>query len=235
MLFKKLRLLTTNRLDIEKKINKLEISDDAYVKYNNIRIKGKNNVIFIKNRAIVKNCTIEINGDNNEIHIYSEKIAKIKIQSISNNSIIKFENGSNVQDSAINLFSNAGEIVIGENTTFTSVNIVCEEEKNRVLIGKNCMFSYGVNIRNTDSHPIFNENNEIINIGKEVIIGNRVWIGEGTTVLKGVSIADGRVIGAKSLVTKNIKEAGSISVGIPSKVIKENIKWERKFIREITD
>ena len=151
------------------------------------------------------------------------------------NNEIKLLDKVEVEKSYFFINDSNSSIAIGEGTTFEGVKLNSQENNNKIQIGDNCMFSYNVEIRNTDSHPIFNENNEIINIGKEVIIGNRVWIGEGTTVLKGVSIADGCVIGAKSLVTKNIKEAGSISVGIPSKVIKENIKWERKFIREITD
>ena len=53
----------------------------------------------------------------------------------------------------------------------------------------------------------------------KVDIGNDVWIGASAVILKGVQIADGAVIGAGSVVTKNIPK-NAIAVGNPAKVIK---------------
>jgi acetyltransferase-like isoleucine patch superfamily enzyme len=50
-------------------------------------------------------------------------------------------------------------------------------------------------------------------------IGDRVWLGANVTVLKGVSIGDDAIIGAGSVVTKNIPEK-AIAVGVPAKVIR---------------
>lgn len=55
-----------------------------------------------------------------------------------------------------------------------------------------------------------------------VRIGNRVWLGEGVIVMPGVNIGDGSIIGAHSIVNKNIPE-NSIAVGSPAKVIK---RWD---------
>lgn len=54
---------------------------------------------------------------------------------------------------------------------------------------------------------------------RRIVIGNDVWIGANATVLKGVCIGDGAVIGAGSVVTRDIPE-NAIAVGIPAKVIK---------------
>ena len=54
---------------------------------------------------------------------------------------------------------------------------------------------------------------------KECIIGNDVWIGCNSTILRGVTIGDGVVIGANSLVNKSIPPY-AIAVGTPAKVIK---------------
>ena len=53
----------------------------------------------------------------------------------------------------------------------------------------------------------------------KVIIGNNVWIGSGANILPGVSIGDNSIIGAGSVVIKDIP-ANSVAVGIPAKVIK---------------
>lgn len=60
-----------------------------------------------------------------------------------------------------------------------------------------------------------------IEYGKPVVIGQNVWIGGGCIILPGVTIGDNSVIGAGSVVTKDI-EANVIAVGNPCKVIKKN-------------
>ncbi|MEL6495022.1 MAG: acyltransferase [Cyanobacteria bacterium J06623_7] len=56
-------------------------------------------------------------------------------------------------------------------------------------------------------------------IARKTIIGDRVWLGANVTVLKGVQIGHDAVIGAGSVVTKNIPEQ-AIAVGIPAKVVR---------------
>jgi acetyltransferase-like isoleucine patch superfamily enzyme len=68
-------------------------------------------------------------------------------------------------------------------------------------------------------------------ICKPVVIGNNVWLGESVCVLPGVTIGEGCVIGALSVVTKSIPPY-SIAVGSPAKVVKEYDfeinKWIKK-------
>lgn len=67
-------------------------------------------------------------------------------------------------------------------------------------------------------------------ICKPVIIGDNVWLGESVCVLPGVTIGEGCVIGALSVITKSIPPY-SIAVGSPAKVVKQynfvNNKWEK--------
>lgn len=58
-----------------------------------------------------------------------------------------------------------------------------------------------------------------------VEIGNNVWIGVGATILKGVTIGDGAIIAAGSVVTKDIP-ARCLAAGVPAKVIKTDVEWE---------
>jgi acetyltransferase-like isoleucine patch superfamily enzyme len=63
-----------------------------------------------------------------------------------------------------------------------------------------------------------------------VEIGNNVWIGEFVSILQGVKIGEGTIIGSMSVVTKDIP-ANCIAVGSPAKIIKrfnfETAKWEK--------
>lgn len=56
-------------------------------------------------------------------------------------------------------------------------------------------------------------------ISKPTCIGSRVWLGANVTILKGVTVGNDTVIGAGSVVTKDIPE-GVVAVGVPAKVIR---------------
>jgi len=73
------------------------------------------------------------------------------------------------------------------------------------------------------NHKFTNKNKNLVEQGydtKPVMIGRNVWIGTHSVVLPGVSIGDRSVIGAGSIVTKDIP-SNSIAVGNPAKVIKK--------------
>ena len=53
----------------------------------------------------------------------------------------------------------------------------------------------------------------------EIVIGNNVWIGDKATILGGVSIGDNVIVGANSVVTKNVL-SNTIVAGVPAKVVK---------------
>lgn len=106
----------------------------------------------------------------------------------------------------------AGHLHIG-NGTYLNRNtlIVCEK---KVTIGKNCKIAWDVIIMDSDLHTT--PAGTIVN--KEVVIGDRVWIGCRTIILKGVTIGDGATIAAGSVVTKNIP-SNTVWGGVPARPI----------------
>lgn len=89
-----------------------------------------------------------------------------------------------------------------------------------IFIGDHVMIAPNV-ILATGSHPICPELRErVYQYNLPVYIGNRVWIGAGAIVLPGVTIGDDSVIGAGSVVTKDIP-AGVVAAGNPCRVIRE--------------
>ena len=128
-------------------------------------------------------------------------------------------------------------IEVGENF-YANVNLVILDGA-KVCIGDNAFIAPNVGIY-TAGHPIYPDTrNSAFEYGKEVTIGdnvwlggnsvvcpgvhitigNNVWIGAGVIILPGVTIGNNVVIGAGSVVTKNIP-AYSLAVGNPCRVIK---------------
>jgi maltose O-acetyltransferase len=87
-----------------------------------------------------------------------------------------------------------------------------------ISIGSNTMFGPNVQIY-TASHPLDPIERRGRELGKPVAIGNDCWIGGSAVILPGVTIGDGVVVGAGSVVTKNV-EPYVVVAGNPAKVIK---------------
>lgn len=102
---------------------------------------------------------------------------------------------------------------VGENTGLGNLHIVAWT---KVTIGKNCSFSFG-NMIITSTHD-YDDFHTVI--GKPVIIGDNVWITSNVIILPGVRIGSNTVIGAGSVVTKDIP-SGVFAAGNPCKVIKK--------------
>lgn len=103
---------------------------------------------------------------------------------------------------------------------------------NRVIIGNNVFFAPKVNIY-TAGHPIDKDvRNAMLEFGKEVIIGDDVWIGGNTVINPGVTIGSNVVIGSGSVVTKDIP-SNVIAVGNPCRVLRpiteeDTLYWNKK-------
>lgn len=109
-------------------------------------------------------------------------------------------------------------IVLGKNVFINSNCYFMDGAKitvgDNVFIGPSCGFY-------TANHPLdYQTRNQGIEQALPILIGNNVWLGGNVIVLPGVEIGDGCVIGAGSVVTKDI-EANSVATGIPCNVIKK--------------
>lgn len=78
----------------------------------------------------------------------------------------------------------------------------------------------------SDTHNIYGENGDIINEPREIIFGDKIWIGCRATILKGSVIPNNCVIGACSLVSGKHFKQNSIIAGNPAKSIKTISKWK---------
>ena len=121
------------------------------------------------------------------------------------------------------LFADKGAAIeIGENVGISSTAIVSYE---RIKIGDNVKIGGGVCIYDSDFHSLDSEvRNDAkkdleLKRNKPVIIGNNVFIGAHSTILKGVTIGENSIVGASSVVARSIP-ANEIWGGNPAKFLK---------------
>lgn len=110
-------------------------------------------------------------------------------------------------------------IFIGENS-YINGGFIKASEHAKIIIGDNCLISYNVHLR-TDMHNYRNKTALIREQGhseKDIIIEDDVWVGYGAQVLAGVTVGQGAVIAAGSIVTKDVP-AYAVVGGIPARII----------------
>ena len=156
-------------------------------------------------------------GTNNRIYVGNNSKGSAKITFSGNNSVIRI--GSNVilKDVDIRIKYKNGLVQIGDNThIYDNTKIISgtglggciesdDNEINSIIIGTNCLISEDVVFRNTDSHPIFSIDGDVLNTPtKGIKVENNVWIGHRASILKNVTIGSGSIIALGAVISRNV-------------------------------
>lgn len=206
-----IRKFGVNRIGIKERL----LHPAIYGGGNNIDFAGKiqkvqlyvmgneNSVVLKKGAAIEQGSYIEISGNNNKITVESESI---------------------LRDVWIEIYGNNCELSIGKNTIINKGSLFAiGEDHNSIEIGDGCQIARGVYCYASDMHTVIKEGKKI-NVSKPIKIGNHVWIGSRSTVLKGTIIRDDVVVGAGSVVAGEY-DRNQVVVGNPARIVNTNVNW----------
>lgn len=193
-----------------------------------IDIRGNNNSIFFLDNAVLKNIEIKCYGHNNLITIErNNKIGRAFINIVGSDHRLSVGQYCSVGSGDFWLYGNGCEIVLDEMITVEQGHFAATEENTSIQIGKECMISTEVEIRTGDSHAIRDINtDQRLNMPKNIIIEEHVWIGARASILKGVRIRRNSIVGTGAIVTHEVPE-NVIVAGVPAKIIKKNVTWSR--------
>jgi acetyltransferase-like isoleucine patch superfamily enzyme len=96
------------------------------------------------------------------------------------------------------------------------------------------MFAYDIDVRTGDSHSILcPTTRRRLNHAKNVRVGDHVWIGPHSMLLKGVSLASDSIVAAGAVVTKEFQTPGTIIGGNPARQLRDNVTWCRERIHDV--
>lgn len=119
---------------------------------------------------------------------------------------------------------NAGaKLTIGSGYLNNNSVITCFDS---ITIGNRVAISERVVMRDSDNHKVKavgDMDSEQVN-SAPIVIEDHVWIGMNVTILKGVTIGEGAIIAAGSVVTRDIP-AHCMAAGVPARVIKNDVTW----------
>ena len=121
----------------------------------------------------------------------------------------------------------AGRYIHFGNGVYANFGLTCVDDTH-IYIGDKTMFGPNV-VLATANHPILPELREkAYQYNKEIHIGKNCWLGAGVIVVPGFSIGDNSVIGAGSVVTRDIPD-NVLAVGNPCRVLREISEHDREF------
>lgn len=133
---------------------------------------------------------------------------------------------------AVIMTQDNGKIIVGDFTTIRYDSIVGASE--RIEIGSHVIISNRVTIYDNNNHPTDVEMREKMcesgftselwqwkySAHSPVKIGDNVWIGEKSTILKGVTIGNGSIVACNSVVTHDVEE-NTVVAGNPARLVKK--------------
>ncbi|MEW9799424.1 acyltransferase [Alteromonas sp. CYL-A6] len=190
--------------------NDIEIDGDVKFSLSKIIVKGTGNKIKIGSSLNITGLIINLKGDNKEIIIGPSK------KNISNLKIVSIRGRDQ-------------RVLIGKNFGCGGCEIQMNDGKEVVIVGEDCLFSWGIKIRTSDGHSVVDlDTGRAINLPEDVSIGNHVWVGEDARFLKGSIVPDNCIVGSASVITRAFTASNCVIAGFPAKVVKENVTWDRR-------
>ncbi len=188
--------------------NRVEISEDLISRGNGkITLDGNNNVIVVESSALALGGHFHLIGG-----------ASVVI-------------GARVNASQLFVHAVVGaKLRIGGGVGFNGLVRLMMHEQGQLSIGDGCLIAAGVDITISDMHSIIDvATQKRVNYAKDITIGNKVWIGQGSLVLKGAQIGDDSIIGAQSVVTGAVPP-NCAAAGNPARLIRPNVTWDERLI-----
>ncbi|WP_071145193.1 acyltransferase [Bacteroides ihuae] len=174
-----------------------------------IQIRGSHNYVIIEGGAAFLNTTLRITG---------------------NNCMVVLKDHSYVTEAEIFVENNNCKVEIGSKTFVgRHTHIACSEDNSELIIGRDGMISSHCQVRTGDSHSVTDLEGNRINPAASIHIGDHCWLGEGSKVMKGVTLGKDTVVSTGAIVTKSF-EPNVLLGGIPAKVLKKNVSWNEKIL-----
>jgi acetyltransferase-like isoleucine patch superfamily enzyme len=124
----------------------------------------------------------------------------------------------------------SAEVVIGPASAFNGAVRFLLHEPGRISLGEFCLFGGDVDVTISDMHSILDAaSGARLNPARDVTLGDRVWVGQRSMILKGVTIGHDAIIGAGAVVTRSVP-AHCIAAGNPARVVRRGVRWRPELL-----
>jgi acetyltransferase-like isoleucine patch superfamily enzyme len=173
------------------------------------------------------NSTVEFAGTGNVLYVEDGvKLRNSRLRFLGSNAVIHIRKSPRFARLVASVFEES-VLYIGPGASFTSEARFLPTERKHVIIGSDAMFSSRVTFRTADPHLVYAVgNHQRINPSASIWVGDHVWLGEDTLLLKGARVGSGSILAARALITKTVP-SNSTAAGVPGRVVGTGIFWTR--------
>lgn len=185
--------------------------------------------IFVRYNVLVRNVgKIETGGQFHSVRIGFGNVGifdrKNERTVWDNTGKVRFGGRAFIGQGSRIVVGNNGQWNVGDNFACTSkMSLICYKS---ITMGKDVLISWETLLMDTDMHYIAKAGDMSCAVNeKEITIGNHVWIGCRTTILKGTVLCDNCIIAAGSVVVKPFTETSALIGGNPAVVKRQNVEW----------
>ena len=179
-----------------------QIIGNVILKNAEIIFKGTNNVFFCKNKLILENCKVRFTGNHSLIYIDENDYPMSLNMRVGNDSVI----------------------YIGKDCYVNRTSHLYATERKNIIIGNQLLLSFETYFRTADPHIIYDCNlSKRVNESKSILIGDRVWIGQESLLLKGTVIGSGGILGGHTVIANKRVPSNTLFAGNPACKMKEHV------------
>lgn len=174
---------------------------------------------------------IQIEGDDNVVEIAAGARLAMTVVIRGSGNRIAIGQGAYLHGFA-NLITDGARLIVGPGTTMVQGSLQLHEPLT-LSIGEDCMISSQVYVSVSDIHAIHDRRTGArINPGASVDIGDHVWLGLRTMVMKGARIGSGSITAAGAIVSGEVP-ANAIVAGAPARVLRQGVSWTRDMVDRV--
>ena len=175
-----------------------------------ITFKGQGNLLFIEDGVSLRNSSIVFEGDNGVVYLSSSR-KKLTVH--------------------LNIWDNSSFFIGGNAYTNPSgggIHAVASERR-AIVIGDDALMSFGIWMRTSDPHLVYGvDSMSRLNEGKNIIVGDHVWLGQEALLLKGTVVGSGSIVSARAVCANKAIPSNTSWAGNPARMIATNVFFSKQ-------
>ena len=160
----------------------------------------------------------------------SARLSHVEIAFQCRGGRVRIGSGCSLSGVCIFLLEDGSAVELGRNVTINAsprqVTVLNAVGGRAIRIGDGCLISNSVEMHTSDYHGIYDARGDRVNPDRDIVLGERVWVGMRALILKGSVLAEGCIVGAGAIVSGAFEEARCVLAGVPARVVRRDCRWD---------
>lgn len=173
-----------------------------------ITFHGKNNILYAEDGVVLEGCDISFGGDH---------------------AVVYLSKSSRPYHLAIKAFREAA-VFFGHDNYFNNRLIASAAEHQNVIVGNDCLFSFGCSLRTADAHPLYSvDSGERICPSRSVFVGDHVWMAQDVLIM-GSEIGSGAVLRDRLAAAAVTIPSNTLWAGNPAQQVEKGVFYTNESV-----